>query len=104
MTTRYYVEVDVDPVDPSRFVDLKLVLKKMIDELTWDLEPDESSKLGMCHGYTDVYTNGGTKREHASIVGAVRALLPGVHVTTRWICWEALAFDAQHDTEEEEED
>lgn len=87
MTTRYYVEVDVDPVDPPRFVDLKLALKKAIDELTWDMEPEEVSKLASGHGYTDVYTNGGTKREHAAIVAAVRKLLPGAHVATRWICW-----------------
>lgn len=102
MTTRYYVEVDVDPVDPSRFVDLKSVLKKMIDELTWDMEPEEVSKLAMCHGYTDVYTTHGTKGAHAEIVKAVGTLIPDAHVSTRWICWEELAFDAEHNTEEEE--
>jgi len=102
MTTRYYVEVDVDPVDVNLFLSLKSKLKKTIDELTWDIEPCEESKLATCHGYTDVYTSRGTRGEHAEIVKRVRELLPGAHVSTRWLCWEEIPFDAEHNTEEEE--
>ena len=105
MTTRYYVEVDVDPVPPDLFLSIEKALSRHIDaELTWDLRPDTQHVNGSCHGYMDVFTNAGTKGAHKELVDAVRAQVPGANVTTRWICWEEINFEDTYDTAEEEED
>lgn len=103
MSTRYYVEVDVDPVEEGDFLSIEKKLSGHIDEhLTCDLHPGPNNRSASWHGWMDVFTSKGTKGTHADITTTIRELLPDAHVSTRWICWEELAFDAEHNTEEEE--
>lgn len=103
MSTRYYVEVDVDPVDVTEHLSLEKVLASHIDEnLSCDLRADRDNPNTSWHGWMDVFTSRGTKGTHADIAETVHRLIPGAHAATRWICWEELTFDAEHDTQEDD--
>lgn len=105
MSQLYYYELTIRGVNTRQFDEVhKAVQSCVASPCIVDMRPTKTLDEAVFSGWTDVFSEGGTTREHGEFVTAIAKVAPGAKVETRWLYWEDIHWDAEHGVANDEDE